>query len=197
VNLPFMTLNFDGWSRFYTFSRERGEDFGSIWLAATTAGFGVAPERLNIIATGLFAVACVGIAVLAWRAPAPPRLAQLMFLVVAAFLLTNKVYSPQFVIWLIPLAALARPRWRDFLIWQAGEAVYFVAVWLYLAGLEGDGARGLSREGYAVAILVHVAVTLWLAAVVARDALNPDADPVRHDGAGVEDPLAGPLSQRA
>ena len=65
------------------------------------------------------------IAVLALTAPRRPRLAQLAFLIVAAFILTNKVYSPQFVIWLIPLLALARPRWRDFLIWQGIEGLHW------------------------------------------------------------------------
>ena len=45
--------------------------------------------------------------------PTTPRLAQLGFLIVAGFLLVNKVYSPQYVLWLLPLAVLARPRWRD------------------------------------------------------------------------------------
>jgi hypothetical protein len=94
---------------------------------------------------------------------------------------------------LIPLAALARPRWRDMLIWQAGQAVYFVAIWLYLAGLEGDDAKGLSKEAYAVAIVIHIGATLWLCGVVIRDILRPEYDPVRNDGAGVTDPLAGPL----
>ena len=104
------------------------------------------------------------------------------------------MYSPQYVIWLIPLAVLARPRWRDLLIWQTAEAVYFVAVWLYLAGLDGDDAKGLSREAYAVAIVIHIAATVWFSAMVVRDILRPAHDPVRNDGAGVEDPLAGPLA---
>jgi uncharacterized membrane protein len=195
VNGPFMVLNYDGWVRFYAFSRERGEDFGSIWLALTTTGHQVPAAALNTVATGLFLVAAVGIAVLVWRAPMTPRVAQVCFLVVAAFLLTNKVYSPQYVIWLIPLAALARPRWRDFLIWQTGEVVYFVAIWLYLAGLDGDGAKGLSKEAYAVGILIHVAATVWLCGMVVRDVLRPAHDPVRTDGAGVLDPLAGPLDR--
>ena len=196
VNVPLMLANFDGWVRFYTFSRERGEDFGSIWLVLSTAGHQVPPDRLNTVATGLLALACVGIALLVWRAPQAPRVAQVSLLVVAAFLLTNKVYSPQYVIWLIPLAVLARPRWRDFLIWQAAEVVYFVGIWLYLTGLEGDEAKGLSQEAYAVVILVHVLATLWLCGMVVRDILAPQHDPVRTDGSGVDDPLAGPLVPR-
>ena len=34
------------------------------------------------------------------------------FLIVVAFTLTNKVYSPQYSLWLVPLAVMARPRWR-------------------------------------------------------------------------------------
>ena len=95
------------------------------------------------------------------RAPTTPRLAQLGFLVVAGFLLVNKVYSPQYVLWLLPLAVLARPRWRDQLVWQAGEIVYFASVWWYL---DGDlAARGRRRRGfYWVAILVRMAAELYL-----------------------------------
>ena len=81
-----------------------------------------------------FGAWCVGVLVLGLRAPPTPRLAQLGFLVVAGFLLVNKVYSPQYVLWLLPLAVLARPRWRDQLVWQAGEVLYFGAVWWYLGG---------------------------------------------------------------
>jgi uncharacterized membrane protein len=197
INVPFMLANFDGWSRFYTFSRERGEDFGSVWFALTTAGHPVPAEVLNTVATAVFLVLCLGIALLTWRAPMTPRVGQLLFLVVAAFLITNKVYSPQFVIWLTPLAVLARPRWRDFLIWQAAQAVYFVGIWLYLAGLDGGDSKGLSRETYSVVILVHVLATIWLAGMVVRDVLRPRHDPVRTDGAGVLDPLAGPLDHPA
>ena len=70
----------------------------------------------------IFGAWCLGVLVLGLRAPETPRLAQLGFLIVVGFLLVNKVYSPQYVLWLLPLAALARPRWRDQLIWQARRA---------------------------------------------------------------------------
>lgn len=191
VNLPFMLLAPRAWAHFFEFSRERGQDFGSVWLAASLLGRTVDPDRLNLAATGCLVLLCAGIAWLVRFAPRPPRLAAVAFLVVAAFLVTNKVYSPQFVLWLLPLAVLARPRWRDLLIWQGGEAVYFVAVWWYLRGLSGDHP-GLDPQGYAWAILIHVAVTLWFAGLVVRDALQPARDPVRTDLPG-DDPGGGVL----
>lgn len=111
---------------------------------------------------------------------------------VAAFILTNKVYSPQYVLWLIPLAALARPRWRDFLVWQACEVAYFLGIWFYLAyTTSGDKHQGLPQEGYQVAIILHLLGTLYLCVVIVRDILRPERDPVRHDGS--DDPSGGVL----
>lgn len=197
VNLPVMAADFDGWARFYRLSEERGAGFGSIWFVMSQQGFPVPDGALNLVSGGLFAVACIGVAVLAVTAEQRPRLPQLVFLVVAAFLLTNKVYSPQYALWLLPLAALARPRWRDVLVWQAGEVVHFVGTWLLIAGYPpGDADRALGVDGYAVTVLAHVAGTLWLCWVVARDALRPEHDPVRTapDGtAFADDPAGGVL----
>ena len=102
---------------------------------------------------------------------------------VAAFLLVNKVYSPQYALWLLPLAVLARPRWRDFLIWQAAEAVYWLAIWMHLAGSLTGGAGRF----YDLAVFAHIGGTLWLAVMVIRDILRPEHDPVRQTGD--DDPL--------
>ena len=61
-----------------------------------------------------------------------------------AFLLTTKVWSPQYSLWLVPLLALARPRWRLALVWQFVEiAVWFVTLTLLL-GLDPDqSAHGI------------------------------------------------------
>ncbi|AOT59903.1 glycosyltransferase family 87 protein [Streptomyces rubrolavendulae] len=192
VNLPVMVLAPEGWKRFYVFSQERSVDFGSFWLVLTQRfGLDLRIETVNTTSSVLMLLACAGIAALALAAPRRPRFAQLAFLVVAAFILTNKVYSPQYVLWLIPLAALARPRWRAFLVWQACEVAYFLGIWMYLVYVTTEHKQGLPLDGYHVAIVLHLAGTLYLCALIVRDALRPERDPVRQDGS--DDPSGGVL----
>ncbi|MEU3981542.1 glycosyltransferase 87 family protein [Streptomyces sp. NPDC026672] len=193
VNLPVMLFAFDGWSKFYTFSQERGVDFGSFWLIwAQNTSTPPTTDTVNTLAMLLMVACSAGIAVLTFTAPRRPRFAQLAFLIVAAFILTNKVYSPQYVLWLVPLAVLARPKWRDFLIWQACEVAYYLGIWMYLAyTTSGDAHKGLPTHGYHWAIAVHLLGTLYLCAVVVRDILLPDRDVVRRSGD--DDPSGGVL----
>ncbi|TDC74604.1 glycosyltransferase family 87 protein [Streptomyces hainanensis] len=190
VNLPVLVLAPRGWAEFYTFSSDRPVDFGSFWLIIAQRAQ-VALGSVNLYAAALVVLGCLAIAVLAFTAPRRPRLAQLVFLVVALFVVTNKVYSPQYVLWLIPLAALARPRWRDFLIWQTCEVLYFLGIWMYLAYVHGEGNQGLPQGGYQLAILAHLLGTLYLCALVIRDVLRPEHDVVRQDGS--DDPGGGVL----
>jgi uncharacterized membrane protein len=176
VNLPVAFAATDGWQEFYTFSAHRGADFGSVWYVLQQAGHPVA--QLNTVTSALTIAGLAGVAALAWLAPAPPRLAQLCFLAVAVFVLVNKVWSPQYALWLLPLAALARPRWRDLLIWQTGETIYFVGVWLYLLG---GYDRGLSQNGYGALVLLRLACLLYLVVLVVRDCVDPRHDPLAAD----------------
>ncbi|GAU66751.1 hypothetical protein SSP35_03_03990 [Streptomyces sp. NBRC 110611] len=201
VNLPVMITHDaagfhirEGWAKFYTFSQERPIDFGSVWLLISQRT-GYSLENANTYATLLMILGCGAIGLLALYAPRRPRFAQLAFLVVALFILTNKVYSPQYVLWLTPLAVLARPRWRDFLVWQACEVMYFLGIWMYLAYTgNGDKHQGLPTEGYQLAIALHLLGTLYLCAVVVRDVLMPERDVVRRDGD--DDPSGGVLDRR-
>ncbi|UGQ15477.1 glycosyltransferase 87 family protein [Yinghuangia sp. ASG 101] len=192
VNLPIMIFAWDGWKLFYTFSQERGADFGSLWLILGQRFEPMDIDTLNTWVTGLLLLMAAGIAALALCAPRRPRFAQLAFLIVAAFLFTNKVYSPQYVLWLLPLVVLARPRWRDVLIWQACEVIYFLGVWLYIESYAGgEGSKGLSQNAYQVAIMIHLVGLLYIAALVVRDILRPEYDSVRGDGS--DDPAGGVL----
>ncbi|GER21988.1 membrane protein [Zafaria cholistanensis] len=193
VNVPFMLTAFEEWSRFYTFSSEREVSFSSMWLAFTWTGLD--GKDFSMLANGLFGLLCLGIAYLGLSAERRPRLGQLAFLVVAAFILTNKVYSPQFVMWLIPLYVLARPRWREFLLWQAVEAYHWAAVWLMSAKIVSGGGFGggsvLVEVLYGTGIAAHMAMVVWICVRIIGDIRHPGRDVVRADG--TDDPLAGPL----
>jgi uncharacterized membrane protein len=192
VNLPAVLTGFAQWKVFWTFNSARGADLGSMWLVLEHAGHKVVPATINTWSWVLFGAICVAVAVLGTVARETPRLAQLALLVVAGFLLVNKVYSPQYVLWLLPLAVMARPRWRDLLIWQAGELAYLFGVWMYLGGWL-DAAVGADPPAYDVLICVRVLAELYLVAVVVRDILRPEHDPVRADRTPPRGrPLAGP-----
>lgn len=182
VDLPAMAYGFSQWKVFWTFNGDRGADLGSIWLVWQQMGHALTPRLINVVSGGFFAAVCVGVLVLGLRAVRPPRIPQLAFLVVLGFLLVNKVYSPQYVLWLLPLAVLARPRWRDVLIWTAGEVFYFGAVWLYLGGWTASATSGAPDRFYWFAILVRLAAEIYLAVLVVRDVVVPWHDPVRADG---------------
>ncbi|HVK35458.1 MAG TPA: glycosyltransferase 87 family protein, partial [Microlunatus sp.] len=182
VNLPAMLGDFGQWKVFWTFNDQRGPDLGSLWLVWQQRGHTVTPGLVNAVSLAFFGAVCLGVLVLGLRARRTPRIPQLALLVVTGFLLVNKVYSPQYVLWLLPLVALARPRWRDVLIWTAGEVFYFGAVWLYLGGWTQSASSGQPDRFYWFAILVRVAVEVYIAVVVVRDILQPWHDPVRADG---------------
>jgi len=195
VNLPVWIAAPSGWATFYWNSKVRPADWGSIWYYLEYLHWpGLGTTRvaaLNDLSLGAFCLACAGIAVLALAAPRRPRVPQLFFLVLAAFLLTNKVWSPQYVIWLAPLVVLARPRLWSYALWQVTEIGYFFAIWAYLLTVTG-GPGGISPALYFIALLARFAAVLLLCGLVIKDILRPDTDVVR--ASGEDDPAGGVLA---
>ena len=179
LNVPVMLINLEGWKSFWSFNSERGPDLGSLWLVASHHGYPASAHTVNLVSWAFFGSACLLVLVLGLRSRHVPRVAQLAFLIVMSFLLVNKVYSPQYVLWLLPIAALAVPRWRHLLVWQGTELVYFAAVWWHLAGFTASATEGGPDPVYTVAVVVRLLGQLYLGAVVVRDILRPDRDVVR------------------
>ncbi len=176
INLPIALTNFDGWSRFYKMNLDRSSDLGSIWYALELREITFGNSTLLSIL--LVILASVAIASVANQSKVTrfETFAIISFLTVAAFVTISKVYSPQYVIWLTPLALIALRRREDrsaFWIWQGGEALYHLAIWQYLASYTG-AKFGLPEGLYALSIFIRVATLAWFARALIHSSRSTD-----------------------
>ena len=172
INLPFALTTPTGWWRFYKLNLDRGADWGSIWLALQQLGVNF--TNLNYLSILLLLIAMTSIAIVLFELKYTPTLASVAFLVLASVMVASKVYSPQYVLWLTPLAAIALTNKKDlhaFWLWQAVETIYHIAIWQHIA-LVTDAHFGLASTPFAVLTLLRIAGTIYLMAVLARRALQ-------------------------
>jgi hypothetical protein len=175
VNLPFLIINKTGWwapwhfqsARFpnfetswYNIYRHLQGHFGDFW-AKTYPGF------TGIASAGLF---LGGIAWLLWRESKRPAFRPYVasFGILIIWLLTAKVYSPQYALWLLPFFVLVEMPLTgfvafcvtDFLVWVTVSR-FFLA---FPSNAGGIGAGSLSRMTMLLEVTVwaRYAVLLWL-----------------------------------
>ena len=172
INLPVILTTPEGWWRFYSLNLKRQSDWGSIWHALSILGINTA--NLNYLSLIALLVVMSAIVLLIMEISYIPTLAEVSFVVLAASLCIGKVYSPQYVLWLAPLGIIAMRNKRSlgaFWIWQAGEAIYHVAIWQHLAAIQGSNF-GLPATGYALATLIRILTTLIFVLALLRTALR-------------------------
>jgi uncharacterized membrane protein len=197
VDLPLALTRFDAWSAYLSAFFDQRAGYGSLWVlpqlaqqavdASTTSGLpGGAVVALTV---GAWVVWTVLVAAFVLWAPRRPRLAQVAFLLVAGYCVLGVSLPPQAALWLLPLAVLAVPRWRDQVLWWVAEAAYFAAVWLYIAG-QTNTDRALPPELYALFLVVRLAAIGWLVVCVVREVRTPATDAVRATR-GLDDPTGG------
>ena len=197
TNLPVLLLYPRGWSEFFRLNTRRNQDMDSVYNVIQSftgwrgfnpdLGFWQPPIVLNIVTGVLFLLCCAAIAYIALTAPRRPRIAQLAFLVVAAFLLVNKVWSPQFSLWLVPLAVLALPHRRVLMAWMTIDALVWVPRMFYLYG---EQSKGLPEQWFTTTVLIRDLAVVGLIALVVRQIYRPAEDLVRNRGS-VDDPSGG------
>ena len=191
VSVPVMVLAPEGFAEFWRVNITRGPDWDSLWLALGDAtGWDGRGEATNLRVGIVLLLLTIAVAVVVWKSPRRPRLPQVMFVLLALFLVFGKVFSPQDALWLTPLAVLARPRWRAFLVWQSAEVVLAVNRMLLLGGLENFD-KGLPRGWWYVTVGIRDITLLVLVGFVVREMLRPRADAVR--ARGEDDPAGGVL----
>ena len=168
INLPVAITTPTGWWHFYKFNMERGPDWGSIWNALQIFGFTSGNTNfLSLLGT---------LAILSWvlvylfGLKSTPLLAEISFIVFASALILGKVYSPQYVLWLVALAVIAiktKETLVMFWIWQVAELAYHVAIWQYLATLS-EAHFGLSQSFYGAISLIRLAASVAMIYSLAR-----------------------------
>jgi uncharacterized membrane protein len=195
LNVPIMILSWRDWYKFMELNTTRPIDWGTVWYvgrhldtelfgSSFPAFWGDIPLVTNL-ALLLFLFGCAGVFALGLMAKTPPRLAQLAFLVIALFLVTSKVWSQQFTLWLLPLIVLARPKWGAFLFWQVAEVAYFLAFYGELLGASG---KSVIPEGvFVLASVARTAAVITLIVLVIREIRHPELDVVRRTYGGDPD----------
>ena len=131
INLPFALINFRGWSYFYEFNYSRGIGSASVWDVATRVGISLPTSKvfLYLLNIGIFAL----LGLLLLKSKSTFTLSESAFLTMFAFILFNKQYSMQYVIWLAALAVIAIAKLSSkhqfsllylYALWQASELAF-------------------------------------------------------------------------
>ena len=170
INIPVLLTTPDGWLRFYQLNFDRGTDWGSLWYALSSLGIPIG--NTNFFALLALLIAVLVISLLNFATKETMHLAQISFIVLALVMIASKVYSPQYILWLVPLAVIAMTTRKDlhaFWIWQIAEVIYHVAIWQHLATVTG-AKFGLPLTGYALISLVRIAACLYFVIVLIKKA---------------------------
>jgi len=174
ANLPFAAFGWENWTIFFRFNSDRGADWDSIWFLISeqiTAGgssFAWNQTLLNVLTLLTF----VAVAVTLWtlksaREPNFPAWS-FGFPLLVVFLLTNKVYSPQYGLWLLPWFALALPNVRLFIAFSITDVAVYYTRFRWFAELDPNIGDGVSFGSFKIALLARMAVLIWALVVWVR-----------------------------
>lgn len=170
VNLPFALGGTTGWWEFFRFNSARPADWDSLWFIACHRVSGeigsCGSTRVINLASALVFVALFAL-VWRWKATRDPGFARwtLILPMVILFLLSNKVYSPQYGLWLLPLFALALPDLRLFAAFEIADVAVFVTRFSWFGELSGFGGLPIGAFEAAVvvrAIVLVACIVVWV-----------------------------------
>ena len=104
INLPFVLINYEGWVYFYKFSAERGLGSASFFEITNIILPSITFSSIHFYVLNILAL--VAVTTYFIKLKSVPTLSATSFFVMFGFILFNKQYSMQYVIWLSALAVL-------------------------------------------------------------------------------------------
>jgi uncharacterized membrane protein len=206
LNLPFMLINFSGWWATYEYHRIRSGNYDSIWGLAVTRWTwpSIHMPALNrtvaLLTIATFIVALVA----GWRRARTdgryPFLSVAAALLVA-FMLWNKVHSPQYTLWLLPFFALLRVHVLWWVAYAVVDTVAYVSIfrWFFDSVYEGEG---IATTAYGAMVYAVWGRALLLAALLvvflrARPATEPELEPGSEGFVSHPPPRLDPVGESA
>jgi len=162
INLPVALKTPEGWWRFYDLNLNRGSDWGSVWYALSNLGLDLTHQ--NYLSVLCLAIGLSALTIFLLQLRTPPTLAHTAIFVMIIVMAVSKVYSPQYVLWLTPLAIIAMIDKREltvFWFWQGAEVMYHLAIWQHLAQVTG-AKFGLPVVAYSVITLIRIGASILL-----------------------------------
>lgn len=103
INIYFAWKNFSGWFYFFWLNQTRNSNPDSLWTTIRFLSGDLNISTINIISLLLF---LCGASFVIWKMRGRSRM-EIGFGLTLVFLLTNKVFTPQYLLWLLPFFVLA------------------------------------------------------------------------------------------
>jgi uncharacterized membrane protein len=187
VNLPFAIINRTGWWAPWKFQSTRFPNFETSWyniyrhLASHFGNFwaNTYPGLTSYASAGLFLVG------IAWLLRAESKRAQFRpyatsFGILLIWLLTAKVYSPQYALWLLPFFALVEIPWTGFVAFSVTDLAVWVAVTAFFLSFPPTGRGNMGTMASILESMVYVRyagliLLLWMTRRARDNVLDPDA----------------------
>jgi hypothetical protein len=177
VNIPFAIINRAGWWGPWDFQSTRFPNYETVWFnifrhlrhfASETFWFHTYARGTSYISAALF---IGGVALLLWRESKREvfRPYTASFGILLIWLLTAKVYSPQYSLWVLPFFALVTIPWYGFVAFAATDAAVWFSVSSFFIASMGPG-NTVRESLWVLEVLVYIRyiALIWLIALSAR-----------------------------
>lgn len=151
----FILLKPNIWQIHLDFASSRADYQQTIWggvdWVVSLLGFDMSGGAINIMSTIAVIVSLLALTI--WVGRHHPTFAEAATLAMTLFVLFNKVFKPAYVLWLIPLLALAGTRRTSARAIEAGALIYFAVVFFPLPGWLAPVAAGVMIIALALVVI--------------------------------------------
>ena len=152
MNLPILLANPSAWWFPWEFQSTRFPNYETVWyFVSRHAGDGSTfwidsyPGLTSALSLGLFTVAASVLLWREWRREVfRPGVASLGVLLL--FLITAKVYSPQYALWVLPFFVLVRTHGGDFAAFTLADTAVWIAIAAFLLTVQYQHGDQVLRE---------------------------------------------------